>query len=226
MTNSSQKTHFHVDERKRMGKKAKQLLSEGKVPGNIYGLGEESQAIRVPLVDFVRLYSEEGDTGLIFLSVGENKKEVPVLVDEVSYHPVTEQILHVVFRRVDLKQTIRTEIPVVVTGENKVPDSTVVLVTDAIEVEALPADLPEEFSINEELLKEIGQTITYAELDYDRSKVTIIFSGEETEESPVLILQEVKEEVEEAPAPVEGAEGEADTPAAPADTTGSEAVTE
>lgn len=229
MTNTSQKTHFHVEERNRRGKQANQLLSEGKIPGNIYGLGRESQAVKMPRTDFMRLYAEEGDTGVVYLSVGDTKKEVPVMIDEVAYHPVTAAIQHVVFRRVDLKQSITAEIPVTLEGENKVPDTNVLLVTDTIEVSALPEDLPEEFVVNIESLTEAGQSITYGDLTYDRSKVQIVFAGEETAESPVVLLQEMKEEVPEEPVVEDaqaGAEGATETPAAQTEDTASAATQE
>lgn len=200
MTNTSQKTHFHVVERQISGGQATQLRSEQMIAGNIYGLGEESQAIKMPKGDFVRLYAQEGDTGLVYLTIGDSKKETPVLIDDVSRHPVNGAIQHVVFRRVNLKVALKAEVPVELEGENKISDTNVVLVTDSIEVEALPADIPEAFVVNIESLTEVGQSISYADLKYDRSKVTIVFAGEETEESPVAILQEVKEEVVEDPA--------------------------
>jgi hypothetical protein len=84
-----------------------------------------------------------------------------------------------------------------------------VVVKDEIEVEALPADLPEKFEIDVSLLTEVGQMVTYADLKYDRSKVTLVL-GEEGEEEPVVLVQEQREEEpEEEPEVVEGEEGEA-----------------
>ncbi len=222
MTNTSQKTHFHVEERNLSGANANQLRFQMKTPGNIYGLNQESQAIQMPKNDFLRLYAEEGDTGLIYLAVGDSKKEVPVLIDDVNYHPVTGVVQHVVFRRVNLKVVLKADVPVELTGENKIPDTNVLLVTDSIEVEALPSDIPEAFVIDIEKLTEVGQAITYVELEYDRSKVTIVFAGEETDESPVALLQEVKEEVVEVE-PSESPEGEGqDNTAAKGDTPAAE----
>ena len=93
------------------------------------------------------------------------------------------------------------------------------LVKDSIEVEALPADLPEAFFIDISKLTEIGQEVHVADLEYDRSKVTIQMTPEE-QEMAIAFVQEVKEEVIEEPVveevPAEGAEA-TDATAQPAE---------
>jgi hypothetical protein len=72
----------------------------------------------------------------------------------------------------------------------------VLTVVDALEVSALPTDLPDKFEVDISALKDFGDTITIGDLKYDREKVEIQMTGEVNEESPVVLLQEVKEEVE------------------------------
>lgn len=198
-------TDFSVD--KRSNKKPNKLRNEGLLPANVYG-GKGSQAIEMPTKAFEKLYSEVGDTGVVSLVIGEEKRAV--MIDEVQTNVLTGDLIHAVFREVSLKEKLTAEVPVEVVGEFKVPDGVLVTVLDQIQVEALPTDIPEKFEIDLEKLTEIGQTITYKDLEFDASKVSLVM-GEEGEDTPVLIVQEQKEE---EPEPVEevvedeGEEGE------------------
>lgn len=205
----AEKHTFKAQARTLKGKKVKQLRAQGLLPGNVINPGKESLMISVPQTPFRRLYAEVGDTGLIYLSI-EGEKERPVLVEEVIYHPVTGEAQHLVLRQVNLKEKISASVPVEIIGEVSVPNSVLITVVDEVTVEALPTDLPEKFEVDVSTLTEIGQAITFADLKFDREKVTLDI-GEQTEDSPVVLLQEVKEEViEETPAEAaEGAEGEA-----------------
>lgn len=188
--------------------KGKKLRKQGVVPANIYGASKPSQAIQVDPKMFLKLHQEAGETSLVYLSVGEKKTKIPVLIDDVQYDVYGNELLHVTFKQVDLKDKITAEIPVVVVGEFDVDNAVLVTVRDTIEVEALPTDFPEKFEIHAEKLTEIGQTVTLADLQYDSSKVTLIL-GENGLEAPVVLVQEMKEEVEEEVAEEEVAlEGE------------------
>lgn len=164
------------------------------VPGNIFSPKEDSTAITISTKDFLKLFGEVGESGVAYLKL--DRKEIPVMIEEVQWHPVRDEPLHVLFKVVDLKQKTEALIPVEVVGEFEIPEAVLVTVRDEIEVRALPTDLPEKFVVNVETLTEIGQSITLSELDYDRSKVEIIV-GEEGEDAPVVLVQEVKEEEEE-----------------------------
>lgn len=202
------KITFSAEPRTILGKKTKHLRLEGKIPANIMGRDVESQAISIQTKDFKKLYNEVGDTGLVYLSITGEKSERPVLVSEVGINPVTGEFLHVVLKQVNLKEKISAEIPVVVVGEFSVPDAVLLTVHPTIEVEALPTDLPESFEVNVEGLTEIGQAIAFKDLKYDASKIEILVSEEELD-TPVVVVQELKEEVEETPeeTPEAGAEG-------------------
>lgn len=190
-------TRFKVQARAQL--KLKQLRKQGVLPANVYGQGG-SQALQVALKDFERLYQEVGETGLIYLQIDEQKKALPVLIDEIQVDPVKNSFLHVAFKQVDLKDKIKADVPVELVGEFAVPEAVLVTVRDSVEVEALPTDLPEKFEINVEELTEVGQSVTLAGLKYDQSKVDLVV-GEEGLEAPVVLVQEQREE-EPEPEPV------------------------
>lgn len=205
---TQQKINFKAVPRTLVGKKVKKLRSQGQVPANIMGHSIESVPISVGSTQFVRLYNQVGDSGLFYLEVEGETEARPVLVDQVDSDPLSGLPQHVVFRQVNLKEKVTAEIPVEVIGEFKLANAVVITVHDSIEVEALPADLPEKFEVDISSLSEIGQAITFKDLSFDREKVELQVSEEELD-TPVVLVQEVKEEpVEEVPTE-ETAEGEA-----------------
>jgi large subunit ribosomal protein L25 len=201
----AEKTTFSAQPRTILGKKVKQLRKVGQVPANVTTPDEGSLTISMGLTAFQRLYTSVGDTGLVYLKIEGEKTDRPVLIDDLQLNPVTDIADHVVFRQVNLKEKLTAEVPVEVVGENKIPGTVIITVHDSIEVEALPTDFPENFTIDISSLTEIGQMVTFKQLDYDRSKVTLMISEEELD-SPVVMLQVVKEEKEEVvePTPVDG----------------------
>lgn len=199
MTNASDKIVFHVSTRLEKGSgNVSRLRRSGKTPGNIYGLGEESQAIVADYQGIKKLYESHGDTGLIYLQVDDSKKQVPVLIDEVSSVVIGEGILHVSFKRVSLSVKIEAEIPVVMVGETKIDDAVVSLVKDFVLIEALPADLLENFEVDISSLSEVGQSITAGDLVFDKSKITLVLNEDEEASDVMLVnVQAIKEEVVE-----------------------------
>ncbi len=205
----AEKITFSARPRIILGKKSNQLRAQSLIPANISGDLDKPIAVAVEKSAFVKLYDKVGDTGLVYLTVEGEKAARPVLINEVQVDPILNNVLHVVFRQVDLTEKVEAEVPVELVGELQVKDALVVTVHDAIEVSALPQDLPEKFEIDISLFTEIGQQVTFAQLSYDKSKVELMIEEEEME-TPVVLVQEVKEEVIEEPeAPVEGAEGAA-----------------
>lgn len=221
----SDKLTFSAQQRTITGKKVKQLRLKGELPANVTSNQVSSLAVSLNTSAFNKLYDKAGDTSLVYLSVAGESAPRPVLIDDVEIHPVTGDTLHVVFKQVNLNEKISAEIPVELVGEFKVANGVLLTVHDTIEVEALPTDLPEKFEINVELFTELGQAFTFAELVYDSSKITLLINEEE-KDSPIVLVQEVKEEVEEEPVVAEGeaapADGEA--PAAGTDAAATDAA--
>jgi large subunit ribosomal protein L25 len=186
------------------------LRRSGRVPANIYGDVKETVIISLDAAEFFKLSRTIGESSLIQLSIEGEQKPRPVLLSEMQVNPLTGKSVHVSFRQVNLKEKVNAVVPIELVGEFGVNDALVVQVVNEVEVEALPTDLPESFIIDQSKLTEIGQSVSYKDLEFDRSKVTLMV-GEEQLETPVVLVQEFKEYVEPEPeaAPVEGAEGAA-----------------
>lgn len=203
------------------------LRAEGKLPANLFGLRQDSKAILLDSKVFSKHLAQEGDSALIYIEV--DGSEVPVLIDEVQKNPLTGDLLHVALKRVNLKEKIVSAVPVEMINDQEIKEAIVLLTLQEVEVEAYPADLPEAIVIDASTLTEVGQELRWDDItSFDRSKVKIMLTEEELAQ-PVVLVQEVKEEVEpesevaegeagaEGAAPTEGAEAPAEGDAAPSD---------
>jgi large subunit ribosomal protein L25 len=196
---------LNAEVRKISGRKVKILRNKGLLPANVFGKKIKSEAIQVDLKEFEKLFAKVGETGLVTLNIQNGKKEEKsVLVSNIQMNPLTDKPIHVDFRQVDLTEKITAEVPVEMVGESpaeKQSIGTVVQYLDEIEVEALPTDLPEKFTIDVSSLVEVDQAVFAKDLKIDQSKVTLKINPDE-----ILVKVEPpqKEEVAPAPAPAEG----------------------
>lgn len=197
-------THKLVaDERTVKGRKVKNLRKEGLIPANVFGKKISSYMISVKADEFKRLFKEAGETSIIELSVG--KKTAPVLISDIQVSPLDNQnFLHIDFLEVDLKEKVTATVPVILEGEapaEKIGLGTLVQLLDEVDVEALPANLPEHLVCDVSQIETLDDAVFVKDLKYDKSKVEI--QGDL--ELMVAQVQEAEEE-EAEPAPSEATE--------------------
>lgn len=193
------------------GKQVKKLRREGITPANIYGKSFESLSIQLPIKDFEAVYSKVHETGLVDLTVG--KETYPVLIHNVQRNPISHATIHVDFYKVNLKEKVKTSIPVIAVGEAEAEKQKVGALMqplNEVEVEALPTELPENIEVSVEHLKEIDDHILVSDLKVP-SGVEILTSPESTVfRIAELVSQEAEElEAEEEAAAAEATEGTA-----------------
>lgn len=160
------KITLHADKRTLLGRKIKQLRSQGWIPANIFGKGVKSAAVQLKKDEFTKIFSQAGETKLVELSLGDTDMR-PVLIQNVQMHPVSRLILHVDLHQVDLKEKIRAKIPLEIVGvaaavEQKL--GVLLNLLDEIEVEALPTDLPEKISVDVTKLDQVGAIVKIKDL--------------------------------------------------------------
>ena len=154
-----------VDTRTVVGKKVKQLRRKGILPANVFGKGITSKSIQVEEKAFRVVARSAGTTKVLYLSLG--KEELPVLIQNAQYDSITDHLLHIDFRHVDLKEKVEAEVPVEIVGEHplvKSHEADALLLVDSVMVEALPTQIPEKFAIDISQLKKIGDQVTIGDL--------------------------------------------------------------
>ena len=129
---------------------ARRLRVAGQIPAVVYGGGQEPQAVAVSPKELSRLlHSEAGLNTLIDLKLdGATTK---VIVKDFLLQPVTHQLLHADFYRVNLDKKVQVKVAVRLHGEPrgvKVQGGSLDFVHREIEVETLPTDIPEHIDID------------------------------------------------------------------------------
>ncbi len=192
--------------RETIGKnEARRTRRSGKVPAVLYGgTGASDAAPSTPIAVDPKallkiLHSESGANTLISLKL-DGASDTRVLVKEYQLDPITHQLLHADFYRIAMDKVLQVTIPVVVKGEPKgVKQQGGILefVRREIEIECLPADIPEHVEIDvSELLLHEGIRLRDVATDPKWTPVTELDS---------LLVHVIAPKVEEAPAPAEAA---------------------
>ena len=184
-----------AEKRKLYGRKIKKLREKGILPANIYGKKIKSQAIKVNLKEFLRLYKEIGKTGILSLSLLKETKIRPVLVHNFQKDPVSDDPLHVDFHQIDLKTKVQVSIPIKFKGESPavIKGGVLIQLMNEIEIEALPTDLPDRFEVDISKIEEIGQGIVIKDLKVDKKKIKILVDNKD---ELIIKVEEPKEEEE------------------------------
>lgn len=219
-----------AEERIILGKQVKKLRQQGFVPAHVFGNKIETEHVAVKASEFAKVYNQAGESGLIDLKIGSDKIR-PVLVRDVQVDPVRGATLHVDFYQVNLLEKVSVWVPIEITGEEPEVvhsgEAIVIQPMNEVEVEALPAELPEKFVVDISKLKQIDDSITVAEMVVPEG-VTVLADPEAvvakldnavSEEAQKLMEEEAAEQeaaaaeaapeegVEKAEEGVEGEEG-------------------
>jgi large subunit ribosomal protein L25 len=197
---------------------ARRLRRSGKVPGVVYGGGEDPVSFQVEVRELRNALAHAG--AVIDLSLGGASS--PVVLKELVRHPVTGDTVHLDLLRVRLDEAISSTVVVELTGSEESPGvkegGVLEQVTREINIEALPTDIPDSLSFDVSQLV-IGDTITLESLSLP-TEVKLLDDPESvlvTLNPPRLVIEEepeVEEETELVGEGEEAPEGEAEATAA------------
>lgn len=196
------KITLKFEKREEFGRKVSRLRKAGLIPSNIFGKKIKSEAITVNGKEFSEVFKKAGETQIIDLG-GKS-----VLVSNLQMDPISGDVIHIDFRQVDLKEKIEAKVPVELEGDSPAEKQnlgTVVQQIHEIEVEALPADLPEKIVVDATQLIEVDQAIYVKDLKVDKN----VEIKTDLELIVVKVEPPTKEEVVETPVAETPTEGEA-----------------
>src|SRR5437588_9448861 len=196
---TAQGTALSVEPREPAGSRAaRRLRRTGKVPGVLYGGGEDPLAFQVDARDLRLALAHAG--AVLDLSI-EGGGGSPVVLKELVRHPVTGETIHVDLLRVRLDQAIHATVVVELIGADNSPGvkegGVLEQVTREVTIEALPTDIPDsiQYDVSEAV---IGDTVTLSALTMP-SGVTLIDDPETvlTTLTPPRLQVEEEPEIEE-----------------------------
>lgn len=200
-----------AEKRTDLGKNAsRRLRRSGKIPAVLYGPDGKTASLAVdPRSVFAILHSESGENTLFGLNVaGQGVLPGKVMIREHQLDPITDGLVHADFLSVAMDRMIRVQVAVHTVGVAKgVKLSGGILdhPLREIEVECLPADIPERIDVDITEL-DMGRSIRVADLQVPAG-VRILTDG------VMAVAAVVAPTVEKEAVP--GAEGAAAAPAEP-----------
>lgn len=180
MVKGHQKIELNAQKREVLGRKVKALRRSGFVPAVLYGKGQESVPLQVPVKDFEKTFKIAGESTLVYLNVGDGKG-IPTIIHDVTRDPLRDTFVHADFHKVSLTEKIKANVPVVFAGEAPaVKDLKGIFVRNVneLEVEAFPQDLPHEITIDISKLAAFGDQIQVKDVDLG-DKIKIVAEPEE-----------------------------------------------
>ena len=162
------------------GKKVKQLRKEGILPVHMYGTGIESQSLQGSASDLRRLLPQVGTNIPVSVQVDSSDDENICFIREVQRHPVTEDLLHIDFIRVDVTQTISAEVPITLTGNAPATQQggTLLQPLTSLLVEALPMDIPATIEADVSGLDDFEKSIVVSDIAIG-DNVTVLTPSDE-----------------------------------------------
>ena len=149
-------------DKKEIGKKYSKIIRKnGDVPAIIYGGKDESIAITLNAVSFLKkLNVSEFKKNQIFEINIDEKKTERVITKEISVNPLNNQFIHIDFLRVFDNKEVEVSIPITVEGVSAGQRMGGVLVKpkSTVNLKCLPTNIPVEIVVNITDLK-IGENV-------------------------------------------------------------------
>ena len=146
---------------------SRRLRRAGQLPGIIYGGAGEALPISLDHNELYHLLRKEVFHSSVLSVDVEGAKESVVLRD-TQWHPFKQQVLHIDFQRIDAGQKMHLKVPLHFVGGEASPavklgGCMISHTQNEIDVQCLPADLPEFIEVDLSAL-EAGQSIHVSQL--------------------------------------------------------------
>ena len=173
------------------GRSARILRKDGIIPANYYYKGEENINLSVVKLELLKSLR----SGHRIFEVTLKGSTQYVMLKEIQYHPVTDDIIHIDLMRIRRDEKITISVPLVLEGTaTGVKEGGVMMQNlTSIEINCLPADVPEQIVVDISNL-EMHASLNVEDLEASE-ELEILTSGNLT----VVSCQPPKEEVEEEP---------------------------
>jgi large subunit ribosomal protein L25 len=195
----AERMNISAEPRQVIGKQVKQLRRSGWIPAVIYGQGDPVH-IQLENLALRRVLRSAGASNLIEIKLDIGNRTV--LARQIQKHPYRDELLHVDFLEVNLREKISAEAELSATGE-AAPVSeglgTVTLLIHSVEIEALPDNLVAEIPVDFSRIQTPDDMIQVRDLETPAG-VTILTDPD----TVVARFEYVRAEEEEAAEELEG----------------------
>jgi large subunit ribosomal protein L25 len=149
------------------GKNAsRRLRATGRIPAILYGHKEDALALTLNPKELSAILRSGTGHNTIFSLQIRDRGTTSVMVKDWQYDPIKENLLHADLQRIAMDETLHIHVPITAVGEAKgvkVQAGIFEFVLREVEVECLPADIPEHIAIDVSDL-EIGSNLRVSDL--------------------------------------------------------------
>ena len=155
---------------------ARRVRTTGMVPAVLYGGKKEDISLTVEAKQVAKILRSETGHNTIFTVTVANGGDEKAMVRDWQVDPVSGKLLHVDLFRIAMDVRMRVMVPVHTFGEAqgvKLQGGVFETVTREVEVECLPADIPEEFRVDVTDMM-IGKQLRAADLPFDPAKIKLV----------------------------------------------------
>jgi large subunit ribosomal protein L25 len=181
------------------GKRVRALRAAGKLPGVMYGRKTTATPLLLDTHEFERVFVRAGRTRLVDLVLDGGRAQ-KVLVREVQRSPRRRSPDHVDLYRVDMREKLSADVPLVIIGEApaaKHGEADLLQLLNHIRIESLPGDIPEAIEADVSGLENVGDAVRVKDLTAPEN-VAILTDGEE-----LVARAQARRAIEVEEAPVE-----------------------
>ena len=155
---------------------ARRVRTTGMVPAVLYGNKKDAISLTVDAKQVAKILRSETGHNTIFTVTVANGAEEKAMVRDWQVDPISGRLLHVDLFRIAMDVRMRVLVPVHTFGEAqgvKLQGGVFETVTREVEVECLPADIPEEFRVDVTDMM-IGKQLRAADLPFDPAKIKLV----------------------------------------------------
>lgn len=159
---------LEAEHRTAMGKKNRALRASGFIPIHVYGLDDAPTSLQVDEKRLTVVLREAGRTTPVTVKSSSGASDT-TLVRDIAVHPVSGDLLHVDFLRVDVTQTVQAPVPVVLINQESAPGirGGAGFVTQGVYevlLEARPGDMPQNIEADCAVLESLDEAILASDL--------------------------------------------------------------
>jgi len=191
---------------------ARRTRSAGQIPAVLYGAYKDAVSVSVNPREILKIVRSSTGYNTIFNLAIEGGETTPVMLVDSQVDPLKGTLLHADLKRIDLTKRIRITVPVFTTGEPagvKLQGGLLEVITRAIEIECLPDEIPESFSVDVSELM-IGQSKRAGDVALAASMKLVSAAETVIAHAVAMRAEEVAPAAEAAPVAEAGAEAAAE----------------
>ncbi len=170
---------------------SRRLRRNEQIPAIVYGAGKEATSVALNVHEITHLLDDDAAyTSILKMELGKSNESV--IVKDLQRHPARNEITHVDFLRIDMKQPIVTNVPLSFIGAEDNPALRLGAMLNrfvtSVEVTCLPGDLPHAIEVNVADI-ELGGHVSLSDLNMPEGVTLMALTHGESHDQSVVAVQ-------------------------------------